>query len=98
VNRCNSSLWRPLARFALAAAISPRFIVTRNKWRDEMIKRDVARYNDLPSTEVNGGLIDIVDGGHVAQKEHGLLIEVYDHAGLLQRLRSFWFISAIGSG
>ena len=21
------------------------FIVTRNKWRDEMIKRDVARYN-----------------------------------------------------
>ena len=51
-----------------------------------------------PSTEVDAGLIDIVDGSHVAQKEHGLLIEVYDHTGLLQWLRSFWFISTVGRG
>jgi hypothetical protein len=32
-------------RFALAAANLAAFIMTRNKWRDEMIKRGVARYN-----------------------------------------------------
>jgi hypothetical protein len=37
-------LWLRSARFASAAAIIA-FIVTRNRWRDEMIKRGVARYN-----------------------------------------------------
>jgi hypothetical protein len=37
---------RPFSsRFASAAATSLAFIVTRNQWRDEMIKRGVARYN-----------------------------------------------------
>jgi hypothetical protein len=51
--------------------------------------------DDLPSAEVDAGLIDIVDGCDVAQKEHGLLIEVYDHASLLQWLRGFWVISTV---
>ena len=37
--------------------------------------------DDLPSAEVDADLIDIGDGNDVAQKEHGLVIEVHDHAG-----------------
>jgi hypothetical protein len=31
--------------FCFASGVLAAFIVTRNKWRDEMIKRGVARYN-----------------------------------------------------
>jgi hypothetical protein len=30
------------------------FIVTRNQWRDEMIKRGVARYSGRPANGVGG--------------------------------------------
>jgi hypothetical protein len=54
--------------------------------------------DDQPRPEVDAGLFDIVDGGDVAQEEHGLLIEVYDHAGIMQRPRGFWFISNVSRG
>ena len=54
--------------------------------------------DNLPSAEVDAGFIDIVDRNDVAQKEHGLLIEVYDQAAPLQQLRDFWFISTVGRG
>jgi hypothetical protein len=31
--------------FCFGSGVLTAFIVTRNKWRDEMIKRGVARYN-----------------------------------------------------
>jgi len=52
----------------------------------------------LPSAEVDAGLIDIVDGNDVTQKEHGLVIEVHDHADLLRRLHALWFISTVRPG
>ena len=53
----------------------------------------------LPSAEVDAGLIDIVDGNDVTQKEHGLFIKVHDRAGLLQWLRVVrWLIRIIGPG
>ena len=52
----------------------------------------------LPSAEVDAGLIDIVDGNDVAQKEHGLVIEVHDHAYLLRRLHVLWFIGTVRPG
>jgi len=52
----------------------------------------------LLSAEVDAGLIDIVDGNDVTQKEHGLVIEVHDHADLLRRLHVLWFISTVRPG
>jgi len=46
--------------------------------------------NHLPRAEVDAGLINTLDGNNVTQKEHGLVIEVHDHAGLLQ-----WFVRGL---
>jgi hypothetical protein len=42
---CNSSSWWRSARFCFGCGYLIAFIVTRNKYRDEMIKRGAARYN-----------------------------------------------------
>jgi hypothetical protein len=52
----------------------------------------------LPRAEIDTGLIDILDGNDVAQKEHSLLVEIHDHAGLLQWLRVRWLISTVRPG
>ena len=54
--------------------------------------------DDLPCAEVYADLVDTLDRNDVAQKEHGLLIEVHDHAGLLQWLRVRWLVGTIRPG
>ena len=53
----------------------------------------------LSRAKVDAGFINALDGNDVTQKEHGLLIEVHDRAGLLQRLREVrWIIGTGGAG
>ena len=49
----------------------------------------------LSRAKVDADLINTLDGNNVTQKEHGLLIQIHNRAGLLQWLRVRWLISTI---
>src|SRR5215472_1733986 len=52
----------------------------------------------LPRAEIDAGIIDLLDGNDVTQEEHGLFIEVHNHAHVLQWLRVRWPISSVRPG